>query len=64
MCATLFGVFAAVAAAIAVAGLYAVVAYEVARRRREIGIRMALGVSPVDVRGMVVCESMQSKRSR
>ncbi len=39
-------VFAAVAAVLALVGLYAVVAYIVRQRRKELAIRMALGASP------------------
>jgi predicted permease len=54
----MFAIFGAVAVFLAVVGLYAVKAYVVARRTREIGIRMALGSSPRDVLWMVLKEGM------
>jgi hypothetical protein len=47
--ATLFGVFGGIALILAIAGVYGVKAYAVERRRREIGIRMAIGATQVDV---------------
>lgn len=50
----LLAVFAAVAAGLAAVGLYGVLTHLVARRRREIGIRMSLGAQPGGILRMVV----------
>lgn len=52
------GLVGAVATALAAIGLYGVVAYTVARRTREIGVRMALGATPPAVIGMIMRQGM------
>jgi ABC-type antimicrobial peptide transport system permease subunit len=50
----LMGLFALVALALAAAGIYAVMAYSVAQRKQEIGIRMAMGAQPRDILKLIV----------
>ena len=57
--ARMFSLFGGIALLLAVIGLYGVRAYSVARRTREIGIRMALGASTADTQRMVLREGVQ-----
>ena len=55
--ALLSGFFGALALALAVVGLYGTVAYDVARRRAEIGVRIALGAERSGILRMVAAEA-------
>src|SRR2546423_12583103 len=56
--ATLFSIFGGLALLLAIVGVYGVKAYSVARRTREIGIRMALGARPNGVQWMIIREGL------
>ena len=50
----LLGIFAALAAVLALVGIYGVVTYSAGQRAQEIGVRMALGAQPGDVVRMIL----------
>ncbi|MDP1571299.1 MAG: ABC transporter permease [Vicinamibacterales bacterium] len=60
MSSAMFGLFGGLAMVVALIGLYGVTAHTVARRTKEIGVRMAVGASAGAVRRMVLVESLKT----
>ena len=57
--ATMFTVFGLIALVLAAIGLYGVIAYDIAQRMREMGVRVALGAQARDIRRLVLWQGVR-----